>query len=85
LSPGGLPGCLVTAGTGTLLLSLGVIRGGRLGRVLRPGRIVSGPGLGFDSPGPRAGNRVVPLLPRRSQLLVSGLGSPRLRSPGGQP
>jgi len=42
----GLPGRLVTVGARTLLLSLGVIRAGRLGRVLRPGRVR--PGLARD-------------------------------------
>ena len=82
MSPGGLPGRLVTVGAGTLLLSLGVIRAGRLGLGRR---------------GLRAGHRLVPLLPRRSQLLLRGprlllggglrlprLGQPRLGLPRGQ-
>ena len=74
LSPGGLPGRLVTVGAGTLLLlSLGVVRAGL-----------------------PADDRVVPLLPRRSQLLLRGprlllggglrllrLGQPRLGLPRG--
>jgi hypothetical protein len=77
LSPGGLPGRLVTVGAGTLRLSLGVIRAGRLGRVL-PG--LAGPGLGPGRPGLRVGRHIVRLLPRRSQLLSRG---PRLLLGGG--
>ncbi len=93
LSSGRLPGRLVTVGVGTLRLSLGVIRAGRLGRVPRPGRVL--PGLA--GPGPRAGHRLVPLLPRRGQLLLRGprlllggglrlprLGLPRLGLPRGE-
>jgi len=65
LSPGGLPGRLVTAGAGTVL-SLGVIR------AVGPGRSLPGPGLGSGRPGLRAGRRIVLLLPRRSQLLLRG-------------
>ena len=78
MSPGGLPGRLITVGTGTLLLSLGVIREGRLGRVLRPGRVV--PLL------PRRGQ----LFLRGPRLLLGGgrrlprLGQPRLGLPRGQ-
>src|SRR3974390_131997 len=75
LSPGGLPGRLITIGAGTLLLSLGVIRAGRLGRVRRPGRVLPGLGFGLGRPGLRADFRVVLLLPRRSWLLLPG---PRL-------
>ena len=100
MPPGGLPGRLVTVGVGTLRLSLGVIRAGRLGRVPRPGRVLpglAGPGLGLGRPGLRAGHRLVPLLPRRSQLLLRGprlllggglrlprLGLPRLGLPRGE-
>jgi hypothetical protein len=77
LSPGGLPGRLVTVGAGTLRLSLGVIRASRLGRVL-PG--LAGPGLGPGRPGLRVGHHIVRLLPRRSQLLSRG---PRLLLGGG--
>jgi hypothetical protein len=76
LSPGGLPGRLVTVGTGTLRLSLGIIREGRLGRVLRPGCVVPLP--------PRRGQ----LFLRRPRLLLGGglrlprLGQPRLDLPG---
>ncbi len=76
LSPGGLPGRLVTVGVGLLRLSLGVIRAGRLGRLPRPGRVLpglAGPGLGLGRPGLGAGHRLVPLLPRRCQLLLRGL------------
>ena len=67
----GLPGRLVTVGARTQLLSLGVIRAGRLGRVLRPGRVqpgLPGPGPGPGRPGLRVGHRIIPLLPRRGQL-----------------
>jgi hypothetical protein len=78
LSPGGLPGRLVTVGTETLRLSLGIIREGRLGRVLRPGCVVPLP--------PRRGQ----LFLRRPRLLLGGglrlprLGQPRLGLPRGQ-
>ena len=49
---------------------------GRLGRVLRPGRVL--PGLG--RPGLRPGHRLVPLLPGRGHLLPRG---PRLLLGGG--
>jgi hypothetical protein len=61
LSPGGLPGRLITVGARTLPLSLGVIGAGWLGRVL-PG--LAGPGFGLGRRGLGAGHR----LPRLGQL-----------------
>ena len=71
-------------GAGTLRVSLGVIRAGRLGRVLRPGRVLPGladPGPGLGRLGLRACDRLVPLLPRRRHLIPR---SPRLLLGGGR-
>ena len=67
LPSGGLPSRLVMVGDGTLRVSLGVIRAGRLGRVLQPGSVLPGlgdPGLGLGRPGLRACHRLVPGSPR---------------------
>ena len=83
---GGLSGRAIALRAGTLRLRLGVLRGGRLGRLPRLARVLlgsTGPGLGLGRPGFRAADRSVPLLPRRSHLLLSsplGLGGPCLRS-----
>ena len=100
--PGPQPGLVplgVPAGLRRLLLRGPAypvqLRPGRLGRLPRPRRVLSGlghPRLGPGRPGLRAGHRLVPFLPRRGHLLPRGprlllggglrlprLGQPRLR------
>ena len=71
--PGGLPARLVAVGARTLQLSLGIIRAGRVGGLLRTGRVLPGPGFGLGRPGLRVGHRLVAFLPGRGGLFLRGL------------